>query len=164
MSHPTERVLDRLFERHEIGRQNDTYMVRWVLIGSRTPAPNTPLLLQRCVYLHRFLRSDWDEALHDHPWNFTSLILSGGYWEHTPAPTPADPMATRRRWYGPGRILKRPATWRHRIELPPGRDCWTLVYRGPKTKSWGFFCRAGFLNWREFLARIDRNGNGNGCE
>ena len=35
------------------------------------------------VFLHRFHKSDPDD-LHDHPWNYRTLILKGGYWEYTP--------------------------------------------------------------------------------
>ena len=34
------------------------------------------------IFLHKFLKSD-SEDLHDHPWNFISIILWGGYWEYT---------------------------------------------------------------------------------
>lgn len=50
------------------------YMRRFILL--RTP-------LGAC-YLHLFFRSDNDRGLHDHPWPFTSFIVSGGYWEQTP--------------------------------------------------------------------------------
>lgn len=42
------------------------------------------------VYLHHFLQSDDDRALHDHPWWNASLLLSGSYREHVPA-DPGDP-------------------------------------------------------------------------
>ena len=37
------------------------------------------------VLLHFFARGDDDESLHDHPWDFTTRILAGGYVEHLPA-------------------------------------------------------------------------------
>jgi hypothetical protein len=48
------------------------YLIRWAI--------NTPLL---GIKLHHILRSDEDRDLHDHPWSFLSVILWGGYWEHT---------------------------------------------------------------------------------
>ena len=33
------------------------------------------------IFLHKFLKSDPDD-LHDHPWDFISIILWGGYWEY----------------------------------------------------------------------------------
>ena len=35
------------------------------------------------IFIHKFLKSDPDDV-HDHPWNYASLILKGGYWEWTP--------------------------------------------------------------------------------
>lgn len=136
-----ESLIDRVaLERHDIGRAGrhgfDTYLTRWVLWGSRYGVPGAPPA--GAVYLHRFRRGDRDQALHDHPWPFTSVILWGGYWEWT-----ADARGVlRRRWYGPGRVLKRPSGHRHRVELPAGRECWTLVFKGAKERSWKFWCVA----------------------
>jgi hypothetical protein len=33
------------------------------------------------IKLHHLLRPDYDRCPHDHPWNFWSLILWGGYEE-----------------------------------------------------------------------------------
>lgn len=147
-------------ERFDIGRESKgTYLSRWVLRGKRMEGTGT------AVYLHKFHRSDDDDALHCHPWPFTSVILWGGYWEHT-----ADRAGkVSRRWYGPGRVLSRGAAHRHRVELPPGCDCWTLVFRGVKEKSWSFYClnKLGFLTgksvpWRSFVDRMDSGALGCG--
>ena len=132
------------------------YLTRWTLCGSRTSDSRT-------VFLHRFLRSDADE-MHDHPWPFRSVILAGGYYEVTPAKGWANGEGpVQRRWYGPGRILTRPAEWIHRIEIPEGHECWTLVFRGTKERGWGFWCPLiGFRPWREHMAAAERTG-GKGC-
>jgi hypothetical protein len=56
------------------------------MIGSILPALRRHLLIPRNpifnVYLHHFLRSDDDRALHDHPWINLSLLLDGCYLEH----------------------------------------------------------------------------------
>lgn len=67
-----EWLLDWFFTRYDIGRGGDTYLVRWFVYGQRY-GPGYK------VFLHHFYRSDSDAALHDHPWDFTSLILFGGY-------------------------------------------------------------------------------------
>lgn len=59
-----------------IGGREKPYMLRWYAI------PRNPIFN---VYLHRFLRSDYAEALHDHPWLFNaSLLLNGSYDEYVP--------------------------------------------------------------------------------
>lgn len=112
----------------------DAYLVRWRLL-------QTPWF---AVYLHHILRSDDDRALHDHPWSFASVILAGGYFEHTPR---------GRFWRQPGSIILHRAEELHRIELGPSRaaiggtlPAWTLVFCGRRRRPWGFSTAAG---WRE---------------
>lgn len=151
------RLLRR--EEWEIGRKGlPRYLTRWTLFGSRfahEPRHN--------VFLHCFHRGDAEPYFHDHPWPFWTLILWGGYWEYTPSSPDEAPAAGPQvgRWYGPLRLLRRPAEWRHRVELPEGRRCWTLIWCGPKVRSWGFWCpRTGYLPWREHQANQDAGGDG----
>ncbi len=139
-------LLSLLFERHEIGRQGDVYLTRWVIWGKRF-GPG------RKVFLHRFHRSDSDAALHDHPWDFWSFILWGGYYEETPTGT---------KWHRPLSLLKRPAEWRHRVVLTPGWRAWTLIWTGNKRRSWFFHCPKGATPWKQV---VDREEAGlPGCE
>lgn len=112
-------------------------------------------------YLHKFLKSDEDEALHDHPWNWCSIILKGHYTEHRQD-------GTSRR--GPGSIVLRKPEVAHRVELDrvntgvvwqPGqrpefttreKPVWTLFLTGKKTRVWGFHCRLGWVPWTGFTA------------
>lgn len=129
-----------------IGGDEHPYLRRWYVI------PRNPLLN---VYVHQFLRSDDDRALHDHPWWFVSLMLRGKYDEITESG-----MKRRRA----GSIAYRPAEWRHRVHLlstlvETGRDdrrphgplirgwrttetpCWTLIVTGRRRRMWGFWCK-----------------------
>jgi hypothetical protein len=66
-------------------------------------------------YLHNVLRSDDDTALHDHPWWSFSLVLDGGYYEHTIAKGGVHYM----KWFGPGQMHFRPfGSCAHRLQLP----------------------------------------------
>lgn len=157
-----ERLLTRLkVERHDITRPDvGVYLTRWVLWGKREGSG-------RKVFLHLFHRGDAEPYLHDHPWPFTSIILWGGYWEYTPTPPDEVPGVGPQtgRWYGPGSILRRPAEWKHRVELPAGKRCWTLVFIGLKVRSWGFWCPVkGWIPWREHAANIDAGKPGCGDE
>ena len=146
-------------ERHEITRtwEATPYLTRWTLLGQRFVGSNS------AVFLHRFHRSDADE-MHNHPWPFVSIILAGGYWEKTPALGWRNGDGpTKLRWYGPGCVLRRSAKWIHSVLIPEGREAWTLVIRGPKEQSWGFFCpRVGYRPWRDHLAASLATGKG--CE
>ena len=130
---------------------DDPYLLRWYII------PRNRVLN---VYLHKFMRSDDDRALHDHPWWFISLMLRGRYDEVTEA-------GVRRR--RAGSIAFRPAEWRHRVALirqglPLAGQvwevpCWTLIVTGRNRRTWGFWCpprgrnpfaRERFIPWQEF--------------
>ena len=142
-----ERILSWMkIERHDIGRQGvGTYLTRWVLFGPRDQATGTRRYGHGPkVFLHLFHRSDVEPYFHDHPWPYWSLILWGGYHEETPQ---------GRRWYGPLSLLRRPAEWQHRVDVPEGQRCWTLLWIGTKVRSWGFWCpKTGFLPWRQHEA------------
>lgn len=159
----------------------DPYLIRYVVFSCRLFT----------VMVHKFLRGDKDRQLHDHPWSFVSLILCGGYWEQTekpsgvchcgelvdnhgyhtlPCSSPVDNPEPVLTWFGPGKLLRRAATWKHRVVLPGDPDdptnrgfmvanaepstrrpCWTLVLTGPRVREWGFWCSTGwvpFSVWR----------------
>lgn len=83
----------------------------------------------RC-YLHRFVGSDPDRGLHDHPWRWAfSIVLAGWYIERK-----RDGDRVR------SRFNALTADTFHRVILPEGaRDAWTLfVHTTPDVKDWGF--------------------------
>lgn len=143
-----------------IGGTENPYLLRWFVIP-RNPWFN--------VYLHKFLRSDDDRALHDHPWWFVSLILKGAYWEHR-----SEGFVTGKKLRKAGSLaIRRPSTL-HRVELEGEavevfkgyggtpvygwreKPTWTLIATGPKIRDWGFLCPKGWVQWETF----DHN---NGC-
>lgn len=135
-----------------IGGDENPYLIRWWLI------PRNPVLN---IYVHLFLRSDDDRALHDHPWVNCSLILKGTYTEHEihagGINTRTERKAGQWRWRRSGRIA-------HRIELTHG-PCWTLFITGPRYREWGFHCQdAGWVHWKKFTAADDAGAIGKGCE
>ena len=148
------------------------YLRRWWLI------PRNPLLN---IYLHQFLRSDDDRALHDHPWPSLSLMLRGRLMEHTFA----EPIYRRRLRFiratnvgeapkikthvdliTAGSIRFRGAGFSHRLELPAGEQCWTLFITGPTLRAWGFWCEGvRWVHWRTFTDTRDGvSTTGKGCE
>lgn len=135
-----------------IGGHERPYLLRWWL------APRNPVFN---VYLHQFMRSDDDRALHDHPWVNCSVLLRGSYTEHTIAAggihrrEVLQAGALRLRWTG--RIA-------HRVELHDG-PCWTLFITGPRYRAWGFHCPAeGWVHWKRFTSANDKGTIGPGCD
>ncbi len=142
-----------------IGGADDPYMRRWFAIP-RNRVFN--------IYLHHFLRSDDDRALHDHPWWNVSILLEGSYVEHT---IPAGGVNVRTR-YEAGAIKFRGAKSAHRVELdvnrgmglPYHKTCKTIFITGPRIRSWGFHCPQGWRHWRQFTDPKDLGSIGRGCE
>lgn len=124
----------------------DVYLNRWYVIPRRRFLPR--------IYLHEFVRSDQDFALHDHPFLFNiSILLQGGYDEEVfedeawslPLDTkfvPVDEGAVKFRW---GRSP-------HRVQLRKDAEgnlmhVWTIFITGPALWTWGFYCPSG---WKPF--------------
>lgn len=140
------------------------YMERWWRVP-RNWATN--------VYFHVVRRSDDDRALHDHPWFSISLVLDGGYYEHTIA----EGGVHHREWFGPGRVRFR---WTgkkaHRLELAvegnidgtyrtadtisgfmeaPAR---TIFITGPVMRRWGFHDSRRWVDAYEWDAFCEQHG------
>jgi hypothetical protein len=149
------KVVDKRNPDLLIGELGKPYMRRWILI---------PHNRYFNIYLHHFLKSDDDRALHDHPWCNASWLLQGEYMEVTP-----EGSFHRKAGY----FYKRQAQSLHRIVLfkdIAGNDIpsWTLFITGPKIREWGFACPKGWRHWREFCEIDDHGENtgrpGPGCE
>lgn len=133
-----------------IGGSDDPYMHRWWVIP-RNSVFN--------VYLHFFMRSDDDRALHDHPWWNFSFLLDGTYVEHTIS---AGGVNHKRQFYA-GDFKLRGARYAHRVELVDG-PCWSLFITGPKIRRWGFHCPNGWKHWKEYTLPGRPGEIGRGCE
>lgn len=138
------------------------YLHRWWVI------PRNPFFN---VYLHRFMHSDDDRALHDHPWFSLSFGLTGLYTEVLPVKQSQAagwdymPQGLRRVIRVPGRFVWRSPWMRHRLEVSPLLgEAWTLFITGPVVREWGFHCRHGWVPWRNFVDSRDKGHLGAGCE
>lgn len=118
------RITDHLPCRLINGERGEPYLERYYLAG----------LAGWHLYLHRFVDSDPDRGLHDHPWSrAVSLVLSGGYDELRARPDGS--IGCRR--VRPGRINGLRGDTYHRVLLRSG-PAWTLFAHGPRVKGWGF--------------------------
>lgn len=153
-----------------IGGRENPYLIRWWLL----PRNRFPIN----IYLHRMLRSDDDRALHDHPWWFLSIILSGGYIEirptdeffwnivrEYPAPNGNPDGLYESVWSGErdrvrtvrhrgGSFLWRPLGSIHRLVMPDDQtESWSLVITGRPVQEWGFYMPSGWTNWRDMVVK-----------
>lgn len=106
----------------------DKYLIRWNLLQTNWLT----------IKLHKILKSD-DACLHDHPWGFMSIILWGGYVEHTDKGS---------KIYHPLNVLFRSAEYRHRLEVH--QTCWTLVFTSGRKREWGFWTKKGWIEWFKY--------------
>lgn len=151
-----------LYKKTIIRREDNVdYLIRYSL--------KLPKCLPFQIKLHKILVSD-DYCLHDHPWSFMSLILKGGYWEYLKKVDydasynnilSLEPNKTynfedvfktyiTKTWYGPFSVLYRKPNSVHRLELPKGKTCTTLVITFKKVGSWGFYTKKGFIDHKDY--------------
>lgn len=112
-----------LFRRHKIGPQDNIYLDRYTLLG-------TPYF---SIKFHRIFRPDRQRDLHDHPWNFLSLIIKGCYTEITEDKRKSPDGCYDRVWFSFHK-----AEEFHRIDYVSKSPIWTLVFCGSKKRDWGF--------------------------
>lgn len=132
-------VAKRLVERAKrrppdfvIGGNDRPYLRRWWII------PRNRFFN---IYVHEFLRSDDDRALHCHPWIWISYLIDGDYVEHTIKAGGVH----RRKSYKAGSLRLHLPWFAHRIEIT--KPVWTLFITGPKMKPWGFHFPTGWVHW-----------------
>jgi hypothetical protein len=150
----------------------DPYLIRWTFFD----------VFGYSLKLHIILRSDDDRAPHDHPWDFLTLMLQGGYWEHTFSAVKGE---TNRTWVKPWTLRRCRAPHPHRLELveevpvarptdpklqneiidgffsPNVRQMFrpaiTLVFMWPSKREWGFYTPGRWVHWRDFLRDYTRH-------
>lgn len=154
-----------------IGELASPYMQRWHIIrkeklldvsfSTHLESVKVPFVVEN-AYVHRFLRSDDDRALHDHPWPWMSILLDGEYLEHRPLQSngAADQSQATPRQAG-SIAINTDASLAHRIELTTGNPV-TLFLTGYKTREWGFWCGNRWVHWRQFT-ELDDSGYSRGC-
>lgn len=105
------------------------------------------------IYIHQILRSDEDNDMHDHPWKFTSVILSGSYEESVMYPP--NFYAVHHYTYHQGDVVEHAAEDAHRLRLKT-KEVWTLVIASGRKREWGYRLRGGvWIPNREY--RISKN-------
>jgi len=140
--HPIYREPDFI-----VGKPEDPYLLRWFIWKKSW-------FKYFKIYLHKFCKSDWDRALHDHPSKSISFLIKGEYREITPNGI--------KYWCAPSIIFRDEKT-PHRIELIDDKPAWTIFIFGKHLKEWGFWCPKGWVHWKEFVDEHDHGNVGKGC-
>lgn len=137
----------RLRRRLTLPHDGRPFLERWGFVQDRIGG----------IYLHHIAGPDPGLDLHDHPWWFCSIVLTGGgYTERRISIREALDAAAKGRRARPGLTARRRWSIRvtrldvaHRIvSVDPGT--WTLVLRGPTRREWGFYLPDGWVDWKSY--------------
>lgn len=106
------------------------------------------------IYLHHIAGPDPGVELHDHPWTFWSFVLSGHYSEIR---AESRRINTTNHWNHRYMFSLQPLRLDecHRI-VYVSKNTWTIVFRGPRIRLWGFYPHGRWLYW-ERLPREQRD-------
>lgn len=155
----------------DIDNPSKTYLWRLRIVG-------TPWF---SIFVHKIMLPDNRPVLHDHPWNFFSVVIKGGYMEFVPGP-----------FYATSKVVKRfnkktvkQATHSSRYVDDAGWDVekslhwiavldrvptWTLVFAGRRKRTWGYYDQENIwtpFNKHEFndkfQAALETRGGGDGA-
>lgn len=95
------------------------------------------------VLIHAVYDHDRDHFMHDHPWNFLSFILKGGYMElycdqNSIVSTRVASPFTFKRMQAAGEY--------HKILRLLNGTSWSLVVTGKRERTWGYLTNQGWMN------------------
>ena len=148
-----------LAKRHLYAADGSIYMHRWNVVGEfKLDAQGKDILGTRSVAsrvlsavtggryhairLHCIVSADRDRDLHNHPFDFDSLILAGWYFEHV-----ID-----------GFKINMEGSWNHgragtfhRIGVVPAGGVWTLFFMTKNSNDWGFLVDGEFVKSAAYL-------------
>lgn len=143
----------RTFNITGTGDDTDVYLIRYYVIQSRFFN----------FFIHRFLRSDRDD-LHDHPWNFGTYVVKGGYREQVPnsqefggpnyrineRSTERNQWATRK-----AEQLHRVVVDQELTYVQKDQATITLCFTGRTRRDWGFVKDGKWVFWKRYLGLPD---------
>jgi len=122
------------------------YMGRWYLLPGGPAAEEASKWLRWlpvAIRVHHIQTADSGRDLHDHPFDFRTVILRGGYVE--------EDLAGDVRGYIAGDTYFSPAERFHRISGVARGGAWTMVFIFSRRNQWGFLTEDGKVGHREYL-------------
>lgn len=118
----------------------DEYMGRWWLVKPSRWLPFS-------IRIHHIKLPDMDQNLHNHPWNFRSIVLRGWYPEELLMPD----GSTQYQFHASGMCYRRKISEYHRVAKVSEGGVWTLFIMGRKQTKWGFLVNGKHIYWRDYL-------------
>lgn len=98
------------------------------------------------IYIHGIYKEDEEAHLHDHPWNYLSIVLRGYFSERT---LNYDVITdeNKKEWksrrieenvIGPSSFIYRKAESFHKIQKLHSNAVFTLFFTGKRKREWGY--------------------------
>ncbi len=124
------------------------------------------------IYIHCIYKPDEDKNLHDHPWDFCSIILKGTYTEQISVindedillKIPSKYLPTKKINRHPFSIVYRKSHVPHKIlHILNSKPVWTLVITNTKNREWGYIGDNGWINHLEYRKEKNEKNNFPGC-
>lgn len=100
------------------------------------------------IYLHGIYESDKDQHLHNHPWDYRSIVLKGSYIEETESGLNI---------LSPGKVSKRVGSDYHKINRLLSKSVYTLFIVSPIKRIWGYLVNG---KWMDHETYRNRKNNG----
>jgi hypothetical protein len=113
----------------KLGALKCPYITRWVFECS--------LFTLR---LHHWIHSDDLRHMHDHPWDFISIVLWGNIADRS------EEGDKKRRWLS---VSYFSAEHRHSVVVKD--PCWTLLVTGPERRKWGYWVDGKFRKRNKYF-------------
>jgi len=93
------------------------------------------------IYIHGIYAPDEDRHLHNHTWDYTSIVLSGSYLEKT---------KNHIKLLGIGKISSRDGSDYHKIYKLVSKSVYTLFIVGPTKRHWGYIVDDKHITHEEY--------------
>lgn len=118
-------------------KTGDVHFKRWEIL--KTPWGS--------IWLHAIYKADTDKHLHNHPWDFTSVVLKGSYIEQTT-------LGNKRQY--PGKINVRNGAHYHKILEVESPVVYTLFFASKPKRQWGYRVVGKFVDHITYRERKNK--------
>jgi hypothetical protein len=104
------------------------------------------------IYIHGIYEADQDKHLHNHPWDYKSIVLKGSYIEET---------LTGNNVMRPLKMVTRDGKDYHKIKELKSKSVYTLFIVSPVKRIWGYLVDGSWMNHEEYREKKNKGLFGN---